>query len=273
MKWSKEAEKKISRVPFFVRKRVRKRVEDEAKAINAHQVEVSHVKDTQNKFMNNMEKEVKGYSIETCFGPNGCKNRAVINDELAGQVEALLKSRDILSFLKSKVDGPLKFHHDFRVSLSDCPNSCSRPQIVDIGIIAADRPGLTSELCSSCGSCEKICIEGAVYLTDDENPRNLPTLDLDKCVYCGKCIAVCPTGTLESEKQGYRMLLGGKLGRHPHLGLELDQLFSALEVLEAVDACLDYYMNNCLNGERFGVLLSRLGPEELLKSIEGSGTA
>ena len=28
----------------------------------------------------------------------------------------------------------LKFHHEFRVTVADCPNSCSQPQIKDIGI-------------------------------------------------------------------------------------------------------------------------------------------
>ena len=35
-------------------------------------------------------------------------------------------------------------HHEFRVSLSACPNACSRPQIVDIGLIGAVTPVLTS---------------------------------------------------------------------------------------------------------------------------------
>jgi len=77
MKWIKEAEEAVGKVPFFVRKRVRKRVEEEAARDGAGQVTLDHVKTCQQRFLNRMEEEVMGFQVETCFGPSGCPNRAV----------------------------------------------------------------------------------------------------------------------------------------------------------------------------------------------------
>ena len=75
MKWAREAEEAVSRVPFFVRKRVRKRVEEEAQRHHAREVTLKHVQACKQKFIKNMEDEVKGHQVETCFGPGGCPNR------------------------------------------------------------------------------------------------------------------------------------------------------------------------------------------------------
>ena len=124
----------------------------------------------------------------------------------------MLDEKEIRSFLEERVDGPLKLHHEFRVSVSDCPNACSRPQIVDVGLIGARRPGVREEPCTRCLACVETCREDAVEVSDDGRP---PRIDSDKCVWCGQCIDVCPTGTLEEDAAGYRLLVGGKLGRHP----------------------------------------------------------
>jgi dissimilatory sulfite reductase (desulfoviridin) alpha/beta subunit len=143
MKWTREAEEAVSKVPFFVRKRVRKRVEEEAAGVGAGEITLEHVQTCQQRFLNRMEEEVKGFRVETCFGPSGCPNRAVAYDDLPRKIEDLLSRRNLKSFLKGKAKGPLKLHHEFRVSISDCPNACSRPQIADIGLIGARRPNIS----------------------------------------------------------------------------------------------------------------------------------
>ena len=152
MKWRKEAEEAVSRVPFFVRKRVKRRVEEEATRCGAKEVDIEHVKTCQKRYLSRMEDEVKGYQVETCFGPSGCPNRAVIDEEFPAKLETLLAHQDLRSFLKERVKGPLKLHHEFRLSVSDCPNACSRPQIVDVGLIGACLPEITEDRCSECGA-------------------------------------------------------------------------------------------------------------------------
>ena len=141
MKWDEESGKALSRVPFFVRKRVKQRVEEAAHAKGAKAVKMSHMNACRKRFLTKREKEVKGYGIETCFGAGGCPNRACHRDlTFRKRTERVLDEKDLKKFLRQKVKGPLKMHHEFRVSLSDCPNGCSRPQIADFGLLGTERP-------------------------------------------------------------------------------------------------------------------------------------
>lgn len=262
MKWTDEANEAVSKVPFFIRKRVRKRVEEEASRCGASEVSLEHVKTCQKRFLTQMEDEVKGYQVETCFGPTGCPNRAVIYEDFSRKIEDPLSQRDLKSFLKEKVKGPLKMHHEFRVSISDCPNACSRPQIADLGLIGARSPMVTDDPCSRCGACVQVCREGAVSLQEDK-----PILDPSRCLSCGQCITACPTGTLQEKERGYRILVGGKLGRHPRLAAEIPGIHGLEETLKMIDRCLDHYQKHCQSGERLGEILERTGIEELKKLV------
>lgn len=254
----------MARVPFFVRKRVKNRVEEEARARGADEVRLEHVRACQQRFLNRMEDEVQGYRVETCFGSGGCPNRAVQEDALVGRLEKILAGADLLGFLRSRVQGPLKMHHELRVSMSDCPNACSRPQIADIGLIGAARPGVAVEAaCSGCRACVEVCREGAVKL--DENAP-APTIDPELCLACGQCVSACPTGTLIEASRGFRIQIGGRLGRHPRLATELPGLHSAEEVVVFLDGVLAFYRRYNQSGERLGEMISREGLEELLKS-------
>ena len=84
---------------------------------------------------------------------------------------------------------------------------------------------------------------------------------------CGSCCRVCLSGTLQVGRRGWRILLGGKLGRHPRLGAELGGIFSREGVLAAADCCIGYYLRNARAGERLGDLLQRVGDAELTACI------
>ncbi len=253
MKWTQDAEDAIKKVPFFVRKRVRARVEKEASAEGKKTVSLADVKATQKRYLTNMKSEIKGYQIETCFGPSGCPNRAVISDDLADQIETIVKDEDLLGFLEQRVKGDLKFHHEFRVTLADCPNACSQPQIKDVGIIGACTPGLTDEACTLCEACVESCKEDAILL-DTVNSR--PVIDDTQCLYCGNCIKACPTGTIAEGRKGYRIQLAGKLGRHPQLARELPGIYDESEVKRIVRDCLHFHKENSKHGERFSQIFS-----------------
>ncbi len=263
MKWRSDAEKALGRVPFFVRKRVKKRVEEEAARSGAREVTMAHVTACQKRFLDRMQEEVKGFQVETCFGPGGCPNRAVISDGLPEELEKRLSRRNLKAFLEERVGGPLKMHHEFRVSVADCPNACSRPQIADVGFIGASRPMISDEPCSQCMACLEACKEGAISLNG-----NGPSINYHRCLYCGQCVKACPTGTLEEGERGYRILVGGKLGRHPRLGTELPGIYAAANIPGLLECCLDHYQRHCKKGERFGVVLERTGEENLLKKEE-----
>lgn len=254
MEWSEEANGALARIPFFVRRSVKRKVEKEALRCGAERVELDHMEAARKRFLDRMEEEVKGVQVETCFGPGGCRNRAVDCDDMAQEVEKRASAGDMKAFLERIVDGPLKMHHEFRISISDCPNACSRPQIVDVGLIGACRPEISGEGCSGCGACVEVCRENAVSLEEE-----VPAVDESRCLACGQCIKACPTGALREGKKGYRILLGGKLGRRPRLAEELPGIHSPQEACAILDRCLAHYRRHCRKGERFGVVLERSG--------------
>ena len=264
MKWTPEAETAIKKVPFFVRKRVRSRVESKAGAAGRKTVGIDDVRTTRKRYLNGMASEIKGYQLDVCFGPNGCPNRIHSADTLMKNMEDILKKANILGFLKETAGTDLKFHHEFRVSVAESPNACSQPQIKDIGIIAASRPEITDAACIMCGACIDDCPDDAVSI---DAAAELPVIDETLCMACGKCIAACPTRTLAEGSRGYKVLLGGKLGRHPRLATRLPGIFDEREVLRIVTACIDFYKQNSRNGMRFAELMDRGGFEALEKRL------
>jgi dissimilatory sulfite reductase (desulfoviridin) alpha/beta subunit len=266
MKWMPEAEEAIKKVPFFVRKRVKTRVEKEATEAGKQAVSLADVKATQARYLTSMSSEIKGYQVETCFGPSGCPNRAIISDRLIAQIEADVEKEDLLGFLKQRVNGDLKFHHEFRITLADCPNACSQPQIKDIGIIGACAPVVTEEPCSMCEACVEACKEDAIFL---DPTKEGPVIDSDRCLKCGKCMPVCPTGSLVEGKKGYRVQLGGKLGRHPQLARELPGVYSEKQVLQIIQDCICYYKQHSRNGKRFAQILQSEDFDAIAKCYPG----
>jgi len=267
MHWTPEAEAAIKQVPFFVRKRVRARVEKEAKDAGQERISLADVKATQARYLSGMQAELKGYQLDTCFGPSGCPNRAMVSEPLIARIEALIKKADLLSFLKSRVRGDIKFHHEFRVTLADCPNACSQPQIKDLGIIGAAVPETTNEACSQCRACVESCPEQALTLAAGSRP---PAIDTVRCLNCGQCIRACPTGTIAEARRGFGVQLGGRLGRHPRLARELPGIFSEDQVIEILQDCLKLYKERSLHGERFSQLFQDRDFEEFSRRFRGA---
>jgi dissimilatory sulfite reductase (desulfoviridin) alpha/beta subunit len=167
------------------------------------------------------------------------------------RLEGILEEAQLRAFLEKNVVGGLKHHHEFRVTRADCPNACSQPQIKDMGIIGAAEPMISDEECTLCETCVEVCKEDAIALDVDEG---IPVVDYDRCLRCRQCIKECPTGTIAVGKTGYRVLLGGKLGRHPRLAEELPGIYSEDEVVRILQACLDFYKKHSKHGERFAAI-------------------
>ncbi len=202
-----------------------------------------------------MSEELAGWVVETCKGPvEGCANRAAIDDGLGAAVSARFAAHDFGTALRAMVKGRVKRRHEFRVAIADCPNACSRPQIADVGLIGAAEPRLTPETCHQCMGCVHACREGAVT-----HPGLLPIIDGSRCLRCGTCARLCLSGTLQVGRRGWRLQVGGRLGRHPRLAVELPGLLSSPGALAAVDCCIEHYLREARGGERFGEVLDRTG--------------
>ncbi len=260
MQWTDDAEKAIKKVPFFVRKKVRLRVENDAENKGKELITLDDVKAAKAAYLTKMSSKVKGYQIDACFGPEGCQNRASLSESLAEKIEEILNQEDLLGFLKERVDGDIKPHHEFRVTIADCPNACSQPQIKDIGIIGASVPKITEKECTLCNACIDICREKAIAVNEK---LSMPVLDFSLCLKCGQCVGVCPTGTIEKGETGFRVLLGGKLGRHPRLARELSGIYDENGVIEIVKTCIHFYKEHSRYGERFAEILKDLDLKKL----------
>ena len=99
------------------------------------------------------------------------------------------------------------------------------------------------------------------------HPGLLPMINHERCVRCGSCCRVCLSGTLQVGRRGWRIQVGGKLGRHPRLGVELPGVHSRAGVLAAADCCIGFYLRNARAGERLGDLLQRVGDDDLVACI------
>lgn len=205
--------------------------------------------------------ESLGFALKVCAGQSGCPNRIDTGEELIPRLNVLLRSQKLNEFMQSRVSGPLiKPHHQFRLTLAGCPNGCSRPQIVDIGLIVASLPKPSDAPCSECGACLAVCREQVISLAWPSGPQ----FDWQRCLACDQCARACPTGAITHGLVGYRILLGGKLGRHPQLGRELSGIFSPDTTLAIVENCLNHFKAENRQGERFGETLNRTGFEFLV---------
>jgi anaerobic sulfite reductase subunit C len=265
VEWTKDAENAVKKVPFFVRKKVRARVEAQVAETGNKIVTLTDVRTAQKRHLQTMSEEIKGYQVDTCFGPGGCPNRTVHAKQLVEQIEKMVAAEDLLSFLKQRVPGDLKYHHEFRITIAECPNSCSQPQIKDVGIIGAMVPGIANDACTGCEACIDVCPDNCICLQG--NPQQ-PEIDLDRCMACGKCVGVCPTQTIQEVEKGFRVQLAGKLGRHPQLARELPGVYTPEKVLDIVHYCISFYKQNSQNGERFAKIFKKSDFDFLVETLQ-----
>ena len=263
MTWDSEAEKMLQRVPFFVRKRVRTKVEEEVAAAGRNLVTRKDLEESKRKHLKSLSEGIKGYSLEACFGSSGCHNAVVSSADVVSDLDTLLEKADLLTFLRSRLGERLKLHHQLRITIADCPNSCSQPQIKDIGIIGQAQIECNPDECTGCGECEAVCEESAIVLKDGF----LVGVDEKLCVQCGACAHVCPTESLSTTGGTFRVLVGGKLGRHPQLARELTRDLDGDQVLALVSVIVDFYKSKASSGERLGALINRIGWDEFKESV------
>jgi anaerobic sulfite reductase subunit C len=205
------------------------------------------------------ELEENGIVLGVC-GPRGrgivaCPGTAVCTS-------ALVETKDLAAELDSayfRQPAP----HKFKIGVSGCPNSCSKPIENDVGVMGGVLPGWEWEACISCRLCITICPVKAI---EEKNSAFL--LDTDKCIYCGLCIKNCPTSAWKAEKTGYTLFLGGTLGKRPRLGTRTKVLIETKkELLKHVESAFKFYRSHGNKKERFGHTLDRIGLEKALAEI------
>ena len=205
----------------------------------------------------------KAYRIKLCWGleKGECPNLLDPDPGLKQDLESVLESSGWPQCLRGSLQRDIKPLDQFLVSVSGCPNGCSWPQIADFGLLQAQHPQVIVERCTGCGECQDACREGAIDLETDVariNPKD--------CLSCGRCIRACPEQALKPVQQGYRIQMGGKLGRHPRLAEELPHIQTREQMLQILDRCLALHQKHYRPGVRFGQVVAEQGIGRIVQS-------
>lgn len=202
---------------------------------------------------------------------SGCNQSGACNFTLAGdcglmrKMVALLEQEGLPVWITKKLKKPGLARHAFTVSVAECPNACSQPQIKDFGAVHESLPGKGSGSCNNCGLCLGQCREAAILLGGSG-----PVIDFDRCVRCGACAKVCPANALVAKRTGFSVYLAGRVGRHPRLGIRVLEMTDEAGVLSALKAVVRFYINEGRAGERFGELADRVGTALIKREIDSA---
>lgn len=143
-------------------------------------------------------------------------------------------------------------HERIKAGFSACPNSCASPQIKDFGVIAFITPELNPEVCTSCGRCAEACRENGIEF------ESFPEFT-ERCIGCGDCMRVCPSNAISGNVR-FRVLAGGRLGRHPRFAEEV-------MVAEKVDEIIKVFRKIVSMSEERNIRFSHIpGCVELLRT-------
>ena len=202
------------------------------------------------------------YTIALCRGKRSCRFGLVTLEPIRAAIETVIADSPWNAYVESAHDGRLRPHDRLRIALSACPNGCSQPQIQDIGLIAALRPMELATTCTGCGLCEKTCREAAILVQDGRAVHRR-----DACLACGECARVCPAHAIMCEPMGFRLLLGGRMGRHPAWATEISRLYAPDQISSLFRNLLRVLLRETGTGERPGQILSRLGIKQVEQEL------
>lgn len=206
------------------------------------------------------------YALNLCrgFEPQGCRFNVVKDKKFVEQIISQIERSSWKKFMDSQKNGPLKAHEKLKISFSGCPNGCSRPHIHDLGIIGAVKPEVVAKHCLNCGICSETCREQAISSLND-----IAQVDYTCCLYCGECVRACPEESMKVSQAGFRLVVGGRLGRHPCLARDLGMIFTKNQQARALDILLDFHRKGFETGTRLSQMIQ--DPERIrtvLKTIE-----
>lgn len=184
--------------------------------------------------------------------------------ELKPEIEAKLKEMDITNVITDKLSlkRPISNHHKFTVALAGCANGCVHPEARAFGISGVAKPIINDNDCSECYKCVDGCKQNAIILR-----RGRPEIDASVCDYCGHCIKICPKHVFESEENGFRVFVGGRLGRFHQPGFTLFRIADKGTVIKALSAVISLIKDKATGEESITDIIKRLGVAPIYERI------
>ncbi|WP_051617306.1 hypothetical protein [Desulfonatronovibrio hydrogenovorans] len=200
----------------------------------------------------------KWYVLEACrgFSGKGCPNCVAPHKDLPDRYDRVIEELSRQKLDENRNEQLVRPHKKMKISLSGCPNGCSRPQIADLGVVGVLRPDIGAG-CSGCGICAAVCREGAVQVIG-----KTAVIDRGKCLDCGECCLACPEGSLVEIMNGYRLLVGGKLGRHPRLARDLGMICTRRQAEDVLQKILELHKMSVDQGIRLSSLIENFSIQE-----------
>lgn len=195
------------------------------------------------------------YSIEACYTKYG-ENSKVVRDALKDMmqsVKAIMAEENLTEIMADLATLALHGASRFNLVMTGCPNCCVSPFMKDFGIIMLHRVEITDNECTFCGNCLKMCFDNAIQLTDQG-----PVIDRDKCAMCELCARDCPTDTLVTGARGFKVVAGGRAGRHPHLAVTIESFADKNRVLEILKNAIAV-LRNAQPGDTLAGIIEKQG--------------
>ncbi len=276
VEWEKSEEDRLLRMPSIARDTIRHKIEGRAITKETRVQTRADFWEIREEFLSEMSGEserdlkailpcenrsgVEMVVIEACHNDlSNCRNPLINTSEWKKAIEDWARENNISERLRKNIKSDRVRHHNkLRISISACPNACSRPQIADVGIVGFVRPEFDPSECNSCGSCAAACPDGAIRY--DGEP---PWFELEKCQGCKECFRACPKQCVSLSQPAVRIMVGGKLGRRPRLAESVGEASNMSEALAILDRIVNDYINNADPGERFADYWARSGKEKL----------
>ncbi|SJZ61842.1 4Fe-4S dicluster-binding protein [Selenihalanaerobacter shriftii] len=204
------------------------------------------------------------FTFNVCSGiKRNCPNVILDAEELKHKLKEIITAEDLSSYLIDGHKGRILPHFKFRIGIAGCPNGCSRPQVMDLSLLARIRPKVEGENCISCGKCVDACKETAIKLNDDK----IPVVNYERCFLCGDCIKSCPVNSIIGTKQGWSFAIGGKLGRHPQFAIKLSELMSTEKIMDIFPDLIKFYNQQRKGKEKLALVVNRLGIERIREEL------
>ena len=161
----------------------------------------------------------------------------------------------------------VKLPHKFKIAVGGCPNNCVKPNLNDLGIIGQRIPHFEAALCKGCKKCsvEAVCPMGAAKVSDKKLH-----IDENVCIHCGRCVGNCRFDSIKDGAYGFKIFIGGRWGKKVSHGRALSKVFvSKDEAMDVIEKAILLFRERGIAGERFAVMIERIGFEELERLLLG----